>query len=48
MIEDVIHAPIDLESLVDLIRRVDIEDGIRRQFRRLVGAVTDKVLTADK
>src|SRR3981081_911779 len=48
VIEDVVRARIDLERLVDLIRSVQVENGIRGEPLRLIGFVPHKVLAADK
>src|SRR4051794_11695394 len=48
MVEDIIHPPVNLERLVDLIRGVEIEHSIGRQPLRLVGFVADEILTADE
>src|SRR6266699_893036 len=48
IIQDIIGTRVDLEGLVDLIRGVEVENGIRSQSLRLIGFVTDEILTADE
>src|SRR5882757_3868821 len=48
VIEDIVRACVNLERLVDLIRGVEVENGIRSQPPCLIGFVADKVLTADE
>src|ERR1700733_4257702 len=47
IVEEVIDPAIDLIRLVELIGRVDVEDGVRRQLRILVGCVAHQILVAD-
>ena len=47
VIEDVIDPAVDLISLVDLVRGVNVEDGITRQLLKLVGFVAHEILVAN-
>src|SRR6185369_1513763 len=47
IVEDVVDARVNLECLVDLIGPMQVEDGVRRQLRKLIGFVADKILAAD-
>src|ERR1700722_3735874 len=46
VVEEIIDAAIDLIRLVDLVGSVKAKDRIGRQLRRLVGFVSDQILTA--
>lgn len=43
-----LSARVKLKCLVDLIGRMQVEDGIGRQLLRLIGFVADEILTAEK
>ncbi len=48
IVEDVVGTRVDLEGLVDLIRRMQVEDGVSRQLHELVGFVADEILAGDE
>jgi hypothetical protein len=48
IVQDVIHARVNLERLVDLIRSMQVENGVAGQLRKLIGLVSKEILAADQ
>ena len=48
VVEDVVDLAVELDVLGDLVGGVQVEDGIGRQLRILVGFIADKILAGDE
>src|ERR1700712_5328782 len=46
VIEDIVRSGVNLETLQDLIRRMQVENRIGRQSRCLIGLIADEILAA--